>query len=233
MPTRRSLNSLVCAAFSFDADGLHLRGTFDAAAEDNLAGATIAYGLDETDGSITLLGEEPAELGEPGSGEVTGDYDLTALTIDDGSETAFAYLQLSVDEDSGLATIEVPLAYYASSADVATDASQDVVLSLTVDDDGAVVEETWYAFDNTLGTYGELAPSRQAMIFPLVPNIGSTGTRGWIATTTLGLHADPGDLTYELAPVPSGTHLYAHLADVGVPDYGDNTATLPTHLVVP
>jgi hypothetical protein len=215
---------------TFDADGLHLRGTFDADAEDNLAGATIAYGLDKTDGSTTLLGEEPAELGEPGSGEVTGDYDLTALTVSDGSETAFAYLQLSVDEDSGLATIEVPLAYYASSADVAADDSQDVVLSLTVDDEGTIVEETWYGFDETLGTYGELAPSRRGIIFPLVPNIGSDGSQGWIATTALGLHAHPGDLTYELAPVPRGTHLYAHLA---LADYGDNTATLPTHLIVP
>jgi hypothetical protein len=215
---------------TFDDDGLHLQGTFDAAAEDNLAGATIAYGLDETDGSITLLGEEPADLGEAGSGEVTGDYDLTALTISDGSETAFAYLQLSPDEDDGLATIEVPLAYYASGADVAADHGQDVVLSLTVDRDGTIVEETWYAFDEALGTYGELAPSRRGMIFPLVPTIGSDGAKGWIATTVLGLHADARELTYELAPVPSGTRLYAHLA---LTDYGDNTATLPTHLIVP
>jgi hypothetical protein len=68
------------------------------------------------------------------------------------------------------------------------------------------------------------------MIFPLVPNIGSDGAQGWIATTPLGLHADPRDLAYELAPVPSGTDLYAHLA---LTDYGDNTATLPTHLIVP
>jgi hypothetical protein len=215
---------------SFDDEGVHLRGTFDPDAEDNLAGATIGYGLDEADGSITLLGEEPASLGDAGSGEVTGDYDLTALTLTDGRETAFGYLQLSVDEDQGLATIEVPLSYYASSAAVATDDSQDVLLSLTLDDDGRIVEETYYAFDESLGSYGQLVPSRRGMIFPLVPSIGRDGSQGWTATTTLGLHADLDDLTYELAPVPSGTDLYAHLA---LTDYGDNTATLPTHLRVP
>jgi hypothetical protein len=213
---------------TFDDEGLHLRGTFDADVEGNLAGATIAYGLDESDGSITLLGEEPAELGE--AGQVTGHYDLTALTISDGSATAFAYVQLSVDEDQELATIEMPLQYYASGAAVAADDGQDVLLSLTVDGEGTIVGETWYAVDETLGTYGELAPSRQGMIFPLVPHIGSDGTQGWIATTFLGLHADPGALTYDLTPIPRGTRLYAHLA---LTDYGHNTATLPTHLTVP
>jgi len=215
---------------TFDDDGLHLRGTFDAGVEDNLAGATIAYGLDESDGSITLLGEEPAELGSPGSGEVTGHYDLTALTIDDGSRTAFGYLQLNVDEDDDLATIEVPLAYFASGADVAANRSQDALLSLTVDGDGTIVEQNWYALDDTLGTYGELAPSRQGIVFPLVPTIGTDGSRGWIATTTLGLHADPEALAYDLTPVPAGTPLYAHLT---LTDYGHNTATLPTHLLTP
>jgi hypothetical protein len=219
---------------TFDDDGLHLRGTFDPGTEDNLAGATIAYGLAEDDGSITLLGEEPAELGEAGSGEgeVTGDYDLTALTIGDGSETAFAYLQRRTVEDRGRATIEVPLTYYASSVDVAAGRTRgrDVVLSLTVDGGGAVVDEAWYAFDDTLGTYGELVPDRRAMIFPMVPSIGSDGSRGWIATTALGLRAEPEALAYEMAPVPRGTPLYAHLA---LTDYGHNTATLPTHLTVP
>jgi hypothetical protein len=224
---------------TFDDDGLELRGTFDPAVEDNLAGATIGYGLDEDDGSITLLGEEPASLGSPGSGEVTGRDDLTALTISDGSTTAFGYLQLSYDEDEdededdGLVTIEVPLAYYPSGAAVATDEGQDALLSLTVDDDGTVVEESWYALDTTAvgpGTFGELMPSPDGIIFPLVPTIGTDGSRGWIATTTLGLHADPTALTYDLTPVPAGTPLYAHLT---LTDFAHNTATLPTHLTTP
>jgi hypothetical protein len=213
---------------TFDDDGLHLRGTFDASAVDNLAGATMAYGIDEADGSVTLLGEQPAELDER---EIRGHYDLTALTISDGQETAFAYLDLGTrSADADLSTIDVPLQYYASSADVAAGRGRDVVLSLGVDDDGEVVDQTYYALDEALGSYGELVPSRRGMVFPLVPTIGRDGSHGWTATTALGLHADTRDLTYELAPVPAGTPLYAHLA---LTDYAQNTATLPTRISTP
>ena len=93
-----------------DDDGVTLTGTFGELAIDNLTGATISYGFLEDDGSVTYFGEESAVVDPEGSPLAVGTYDLTALTMSDGEDTAYAYLALDYQDGDDTVTLDVPLA---------------------------------------------------------------------------------------------------------------------------
>lgn len=214
----------------FDDDGVNIVGTFDFAAQDNLADAVISYGTIEEDGSVTFIGEEPAAISDDGSGTALGIYDLTALTITDGVDTAYAYLALTLDEESGIASIDVPMAYYAPDQ-IGGDTYQDVLLTLTVDSaTGDIINETYYTYNNELGTYGELTADPTGIIVPEVLSVLADGTSEWIPTSDVGLYADLPSLQYDFVPLTSGTSLYV---DLTVTDYGGNSDTVYATVVVP
>jgi hypothetical protein len=225
------LNEDNVAETFFDEDGLNITGTFDLAADPNLAEASISYGFVNDDGTIELIGEEPAAIDPEGSGTALGIYDLTVLTITDGEDTTYAYLSLTEDEESGTFTIDVPMAYYAPE-DVDGETYQDVLLELTVDSEsGDVIDEIYYAFDDELGTYGELNADPSGIIVPetLVVDI-SAGTSEWTPTTDIGLFADIPSLQYDLVDLDPGTSLYIELT---VEDYGGNSDTVSATVQVP
>lgn len=208
----------------FDADGLTLVGAVDPAAAAAVSEAVITYGLVDDDGGTTFLGEEPATVDD--DGQVVGVYDLTRLTISDGQDTAQAYLTLT-DAGDGALSIDVPMAYYAPGAQE----YQDVLLTITIDGNtGDVVNETYYAYDEELGTFGELTADPAGIIVPEVLAVGADGEQTWTATTDVGLFADLPALRYDLAPLPSGSTLYAGLT---VTDFGGNTDTAATTVSVP
>ena len=216
------------ATAAFDADGLTLSGVIELASANNVVDATIGYGIVEDDGSITFIGEEPASIADDGSGEVVGTYDLTALTITDGEDSALAYVSLTDDEEGGF-TIDVPMAYYAPE-DIDGETYQDALLSLTVDADGNVVQETYYAYDEASGSYGELTVDPEGIIVPEVLSYDADGNPVWTATSDVGLFADLPNLQYDFAPLPSGTTLYAELTAT---DYGGNVESVSTQVPVP
>jgi hypothetical protein len=213
----------------FDEDGVNIFGTFDIAAQDNLAVATISYGIvDEEDGSVIFIGEEPAQIADDGSGTALGIYDLTALTITDGIDTAYAYLALEYDDETETATIDVPLAYYAPDS---PDVAQDVLLTLTLDLEGNILNEIYYVFDEEAGTYGELTADPTGIIVPEVLFISADGAEAeWVPTSDVGLFADLPQLQYELEPLESGTELYV---DLTVTDFGGNSDSIFAQVVVP
>ena len=214
----------------FDEDGLNITGLFELAAQDNLAEAFIRYGLVEDDGSVSFLGEEPAAIADDGSGQALGIYDLTALTMTDGEDTTYAYLDMTVDEETGLVTIDVPMAYYGPD-DVDGETYQDVLLSLVLDgESGDIVSETYYVYDGDLGTYGEATLDPEGIIVPEVLNILDDGTEEWIATSDVGLFADLPNLLYDLEDLESGTELYVELYVV---DFGGNDDTVSAYVTVP
>jgi hypothetical protein len=180
------------------------------------------------DGGVTFLGEEPATVADDGSGQALGVYDLTTLTISDGEDTAQAYLTLTAGAD-GVSTIDVPMAYYAPG-DLEGGTYQDVLLALTVDAAGDVVNDTYYAYDEELGTYGELTADPAGIVVPEVLAVGPDGEQTWTPTTDVGLYADLPALQYELTPVPSGSTLYAELT---VTDFAGNTDTVSATVDVP
>jgi len=210
----------------FDEDGLNIVGEFDIAAEGNISDAYIDYGIVDADGTITFIGSEPAEAAQDGSGFALGIYDLTALTISDGIDTAYAYLELNYDQESGYTTIDVPLAYYAPGED---EEYKDVLLSLVLDAEGNVISETYYAFNSELGTYGELTADPEGIIVPTVLEYGPDGTSEWVPTSDVGLFADLPKLAYDLETLESGTELYVELT---VEDFGGNTDFVSAYATV-
>jgi hypothetical protein len=218
------------AETSFGDDGLTISGTFESAAQDNLASSHIRYGIVETDGSVTYIGEEPAETSDDGSGEAIGVYDLTTLTISDGEDTANAYLQLTTADDGSFVTFDVPMAYYAADDDNG-DTYQNALLSIVLDGElGDITAETYYSYEETTGTYGELSTDQDGIIVPEVLNVLADGTEQWVSTSESGLYADLPNLVYDLADLESGAQLYIEL---WVTDFGGNTDMVSAVVTVP
>ena len=207
--------------------GIEVSGSFDPDTLVNVAEASIEYGLIGEDGSVTYIGREPATVTDDGSGIVSSFYDLTTLTMSDGIDTAYAYVDLSYDDDSDLITIDVPLAHYPVGESEQYD---DVVLSLVLDANGDVVSETYYLYDEELGTFGELTADPEAIIVPYVFVQGADGSGEWVPTSDVGLYADLPSIAYDLELLPSGTELWVEL---NVTDFGGNTATLGAAVVLP
>jgi hypothetical protein len=196
-------------------DGLEVTGALDPATVANVVEATLYYGYEDDDGSIVVLGDEPAEV--DGDGAAYGFTDLTRMTISDGEDTIPAYLSLTYDEDSGLATADVPLYYVAPD----TDEARDILLSIVFDmDTGDVQQETYYAV-GAAGTYGELHADPEGLLVPQVLVYDTEGNPEWVQLGEDGVYAAPEDLTYDLVPFEPGTVVYA---DVTVTDFGGNSA---------
>lgn len=215
------------AEIFFDEDGLNIAGEFDLAAQGNITTATIDYGVVEEDGSITFIGTEPAQVADDGSGFAIGIYDLTALTVSDGIDTSYAYLDLTIDEEAELVTIDVPMAYYPPGSD---EGYGDVLLSLVLDSAGELISETYYVFDEELGTFGELTADPEGIIVPTLLFVGADGSFEWVPSSDVGLYADLPSLTYDLEPLESGTQLYVELT---VTDFGGNSDFVSGYTVVP
>jgi len=218
------------AETSFGDEGLTISGSFELASEDNLASSHIRYGLVENDGSVTYIGEEPAEISDDGSGDAVGVFDLTTLTISDGEDTANAYLQLTTADDGSFVTFDVPMAYYAADDDDG-DTYQDALLSIVLDgESGDITGETYFSYDETTGNYGELSTDPEGIIVPEVLNVLADGTEQWISTSASGLYADLPNLVYDLADLESGAQLYVEL---WVTDFGGNTDMVSAVVTVP
>ena len=212
---------------SFTDDGIEVTGLFDPVALENVANATIEYGIVGDDGSVTYFGSEPADVSTDGSGAVSGFYDLTALTMTDGIDTAYAYLDLYHDDASGVTNIDVPLAYYPPGEDTEYD---DVILSLVLDGSGDIVSETYYVYDPDTETYGELTADPDGIIVPYVELFGADGSDEWVPTSDVGLYADLPGIAYDLEPLASGTQLWVEL---NVTDFGGNTASVGGVVTIP
>ena len=214
----------------FDEDGLNIGGTFNTASLENITDVVIDYGLVEDDGSITYIGQEPAAMSEDGSGQALGIYDLTVLKMTDGEDEAYAYVALTVEEGDEVATIEVPMAYYAEG-DQEGETYQDVLLSLTFEvESGDIIDETYYAYQEEAESYGELTADPEGIIVPEVLNIAEDGTETWVPTSDVGLFADLPNIQYEFEPLEAGTQLQVELS---VFDFGGNFDSVGARVEVP
>jgi len=224
-PTFETAGSTV----TFDDFGLNISGIFDVASQDNLSEAYLRYGTVEADGSITYLGKEEAYLSDDGSGEASGSFDLTTLSITDGLDDADAYYEMTTDEETGVTTFDVPMAYYDPSL-VGTTEYKDLLLSIVVDEDGNVTNETYYLYNEKTGTYGEFTADPSWIIVPQVLNVLADGTEQWYSTSEVGLYADIPELLYNFPRLASGTQLYVELVVV---DFGGNQAKVDAIVAVP
>lgn len=208
------------ATVTIDEDGLTIEGIFDAAAAaENVSSAHIEYGLVQEDGSVIYIGDEQATVSDDGSGLVSGFYDLTSLNLTDGIDTALAYLTLSYDDDQPGFDLSIPLAYYEPGQDLDGVSYQDILLEVVVDDDQNVVQETYFAYDEDAGTYGEATLDPEGLLVPEVLVYDAEGNQTWAPTSDVGLYADLPNILYEFPRLEPGTQLFIELV---IEDFGGN-----------
>src|SRR3546814_19971686 len=76
---------------------------------------------------------------------------------------------------------DLPMSYYAPDS---PDVAQDVLLTLILNSEtGDVLNETYYAYNADLGTYGELTADPSGIIVPNVLTIDAEGNQTWTPTT--------------------------------------------------
>ncbi|GAA4110882.1 hypothetical protein GCM10022215_06360 [Nocardioides fonticola] len=218
------------AEVDFTDDGVDVYGTYDGAAQDNLVDATISYAIADPDGTLTYFGEEAAVVDPEGDPIATGSFDLTALTISDGEDTAYAYLTLDFSDDLSTGFVDVPMTYYAAD-DPNGEYPMDVLLSIVLDvDSGDFISETYYVYDEETGGYGELDADPDGIVVPDVYTVSPDGEGSWEPTSDVGLYADLAELTYDIEPLDSGTPLQL---DLTVTDFGGNQSTVSALVEVP
>jgi Clostripain family len=215
---------------SFGPDGVTITAMLDPDTVANITQASISYGIIGDDGSITFVGEEAAKFVDDGSNQVSGTYDLTTFTMTDGEDTYTAYLDLEYDDDSGLITVDIPMAYYAPE-DINGETYQDVLLSITVEEETMeIIDATYYVFDEQTDTFGELTADPKGIIVPEVFVVSLDGVGTWEPVADDGLFANLDDLDYDFEPLPSGTKLYI---DLSVVDFGGYSDLASAEVVVP
>jgi hypothetical protein len=218
--------------FYFDDEGLTVSGTVDVGSSDPVIAAEIVYGVvDDSDGSVIFIGEEPAsfEALDDGSGEVAAFYDLTVLTLSDGIDTDFAYLDMEIDDESGLWFLDVPLWYVPPEETDTDDPPHDVILGLTLNPDGDVLSEVYYEI-NADGMIGELTADPDGLIYPVVLNQYADGSSEWLTLSEVGLYADLPSLQYDVVPLESGTELVVELV---VYDYSGDSSSQTGVITLP
>ena len=207
-----------------DASGITVEASLDPASVANVSQATISYGIAADDGSTVYYGDEPATIADDGSGLVTGSYDLTVLNISDGTDTATAYITLRQRGEGTMFGVDVPMLYYPPGS-VEGEPGQDIVLSIVLDPEGNVIDETYYSVDTDTGTVGELSADPEGIVVPQLRTVAADGTETWTPTSDVGLYADPENLTYSFEPLETGTPLVITLTAT---DFGGHTAATNT-----
>jgi hypothetical protein len=216
------------AIVQFADGGLYVSGQFGPEAEDNISEAFLYYGILNGDGTISYIGERPAQVSSDGTGVASAFYNLGYLSLSDGEDTSLAYLAYSQDENAGTASVSVPLEYYDSNGSEAVNGLLELGLDATT---GSIVSETYYAYNTSTGTYGELSVQPDGLIVPLVQDYDpTTGSYEWVPTNDVGLYAELANLQYLVDPLPSGTQL---VVELWVVDFGGNAAYVSALVTVP
>jgi hypothetical protein len=164
----------------------------------------ITYGYQEADGTITLIGDEPASIDS--SGYATGFFDTYQLWIGDGSDETSFYSTYSVNQESDVATIGVPIAYFPAGADTGSQAFLQMTYAPST---GTILSETFYGQDDS-GAYAEIAPDAGSTFAPLKIRYDGS-TREYFVSSPVELSADPDALEFGYRPLDSGTVIYAEL----------------------
>ncbi len=166
--------------------------------------AYINYGYVESDGSVTLIGDEVASIDS--TGFATGFFDTYQLWIGDGSNETSFYSSYTVNQESDVATIGVPIAYFPAGSDTGSQAFLQMSYAPST---GTILSETFYGQDDS-GAYAEIAPEAGSTFAPLKIRLDSSG-QSYFLSSDVELTADPDALEFGYRPLDSGTLLYAEL----------------------
>lgn len=121
----------------------------------------LSFGIREG-GDVTFFGSIPAELSEDG-GEVWGVWDGQYLVVSQGELSSPAYFEVYIEDDDTL-SLAIPFAYFVGKEP--TDDYTGIDLVLSIDENGEIVKESWYA-EAANGTYGSFRPKKGSHIVPI------------------------------------------------------------------
>jgi hypothetical protein len=184
----------------------------------------ISYGYVESDSTVTLIGDESADIDSDGFAQ--GFFDTYQLWIGDGSNETSFYSSYDVNQESDVATIGVPIAYFAPGADSGSQAFLQMSYAPST---GTILSETFYGQDES-GAYAEIAPESGSTFAPLKISIAADGSMAYFLSSDVELSADPDVLSFDYRPLDSGTLLYAELnieTSSGATATSSATGTLP------
>ncbi|HMK12119.1 MAG TPA: hypothetical protein VK461_11095, partial [Acidimicrobiales bacterium] len=219
------------ADYKFTDQGVFLTTPFKVNDVDTITDVQIRYGLQSSDGTPVLVGEQSGAFTRAGEGVAGGLWDLNDLVVSDGHVSAPVYRKVTVDPASNQLTFTAPFAYYPDTSntsevrtvfgnvvvDLATGKSQRVYYELK-QDPTQIVGDTDDA-GLGLATSGFSLNPNGALV-PLVARIDPAGNLQFVklSETSLApkggslLKADPTALRFRVAPLSSRTLIYADLA---------------------
>jgi len=121
----------------------------------------LSFGIREG-GDVTFYGSIPAEPSEDGA-EVSGVWDGQYLVVSQGELSSPAYSEFYVEDDDTV-SLSIPFAYFVGKDP--TDDYKSIDLVLSIDENGEIVKERWYA-EAANGTYGPFKPKEGSHIVPI------------------------------------------------------------------
>jgi hypothetical protein len=207
----------------FDTDGaLAVQGTLAADGASSVARAVLYEGI--VDGnSLIVVGEEPALYGGT---SVAGTWDLSVLSLSQGSNVGYGYSSFST-VDASHAELDVVFAYRKSPSAEAQYCLRSLVFS--VDGSGGVTLSSDAYFLATNGVFGELSPVAGSTLMPLVKTIDlDTGEEALAEGASAAFTASAGaggrqefqlDLSYQ--QFVSGTQVFGMLSVQNAAGEGD------------
>ncbi len=178
----------------------------------NVSRSVLYYGVVDETGTY-LFGDTFAvvDTGDA-AGLVTGVWDLTAMYITDGNNSAYCYLALEDRGDSLFATI--PFVYEDTNGDQLL-----TVLAFAVDaETGDILTTNYYA--QTGGGWAELNPEPGALLYPLIQTPGENGLE-FVLTSNVGFDIQAEATTFDFSDLEAGTGVLGALEAVNFAGQGD------------
>ena len=192
-----------------------LISTLAAGASLNIAQAQLLFGLRLQSGESVIAGDRPATYDDT---TVQGTWDLTVLSVSQGSTMGFAYLSVDQSTQNELSLL-IPFAYSVGGSQ-----PQYVIRDLILDATGKPVQDTYFL--QTSAGVGQLSPEPGSTLQPLVQVIDTQGNVTWAAG------GDPMDATQPIAlgmsMLNSGTDAFVALSIIGPSGDGDAVTALVT-----
>lgn len=182
---------------------------------------SVYYGYVEG-GKTILIGTEPASIDSDGF--AVGFFDTYQLWIGDGANETSFYSSYEADQDSDVATIGVPIAYYPGGS---TKGSKAFLQMTYAPSTGTILSETFYGADAS-GAYAEIAPDPGATFEALKIDLAANAY--FQSSPSILLSADPDKLTFDYRKLPSGTKVYA---EVDIQNAAGDTAIASATGVIP
>lgn len=195
---------------------LNVAGNLAAGANAAIATADLHYGFRLNTGEVALLGDQPASFDAT---TVTGQWDLSVLTLQQGATTGYAYLSLQASGSSNVAAV-IPFAYSAPGA--ASEAY--CIRQLVFDSNNTLVQDTYYLI--TDAGVGELTPQSGSTVKPLLQIMDAQGNVNW------AYGGDPmnpaAEISMSFSTVNPGTQVYGELRIANAGGQGDLVSALAT-----